>query len=63
MPVLDDLLSLLRCPHCGGALERAGDAVRCADGHSFDLARQGYLSLLARRRRSRGRHGGDGGRS
>lgn len=46
MPVLDDLLSLLRCPHCGGALERAGDAVRCADGHSFDLARQGYLSLL-----------------
>ena len=47
MPVLDDLLPLLRCPHCGGALERAGDAVRCPDGHSFDLARQGYLSLLA----------------
>ena len=47
MPVLDDLLPLLRCPHCGGALERAGDSVRCADGHSFDLARQGYLSLLA----------------
>jgi 23S rRNA (guanine745-N1)-methyltransferase len=46
VPVLDDLLPLLRCPHCGGALGRAGDAVRCPDGHSFDLARQGYLSLL-----------------
>jgi 23S rRNA (guanine745-N1)-methyltransferase len=44
---LDELLPLLRCPHCGAALERAGAGVRCAAGHSFDLARQGYLSLLA----------------
>ena len=46
---LDDVLPLLRCPHCVADLgrEQAGDAVRCADGHTFDVARQGYLSLLA----------------
>jgi 23S rRNA (guanine745-N1)-methyltransferase len=44
--VLDDVLDVLRCPHCGAALARQGGAVRCAAGHSFDVARQGYLSLL-----------------
>ncbi|WP_407655961.1 putative RNA methyltransferase [Capillimicrobium parvum] len=38
---------MLRCPHCGGALSRAGAVVRCERGHAFDVARQGYLSLLA----------------
>jgi 23S rRNA (guanine745-N1)-methyltransferase len=49
VPPLDDVLPLLRCPHCGAALGRGegGDAVHCADGHTFDVARQGYLSLLA----------------
>jgi 23S rRNA (guanine745-N1)-methyltransferase len=49
VPALDDVLALLRCPHCGAALGRgeADDAVRCDDGHTFDVARQGYLSLLA----------------
>jgi 23S rRNA (guanine745-N1)-methyltransferase len=48
---LDRALPLLRCPHCGATLARApGGAaatVRCSAGHSFDIARQGYLSLLA----------------
>jgi 23S rRNA (guanine745-N1)-methyltransferase len=48
VPALDDLLPLLRCPHCSAGLERAGEAVRCEAGHSFDVARQGYLSLLGR---------------
>jgi 23S rRNA (guanine745-N1)-methyltransferase len=47
MAALDDVLPLLRCPACGAALARQGAAVRCAAGHSFDVARQGYLSLLA----------------
>jgi 23S rRNA (guanine745-N1)-methyltransferase len=47
VPALDDLLGLLRCPHCGGVLSRADAAVACPNGHSFDVARQGYLSLLA----------------
>jgi 23S rRNA (guanine745-N1)-methyltransferase len=46
-PVIDDFLPLLGCPHCGGELSRAsGGPVRCAAGHSFDVARHGYLSLL-----------------
>jgi 23S rRNA (guanine745-N1)-methyltransferase len=44
--VLDDVLGYLRCPHCGGALARAGPSLRCGTGHSFDIARQGYVSLL-----------------
>jgi 23S rRNA (guanine745-N1)-methyltransferase len=44
--VLDDVLGYLRCPHCGGALARAGSSLRCETGHSFDIARQGYVSLL-----------------
>jgi 23S rRNA (guanine745-N1)-methyltransferase len=44
---LDEVLGVLRCPACGGALERRAGAVGCARGHSFDVARQGYLSLVA----------------
>jgi 23S rRNA (guanine745-N1)-methyltransferase len=41
-----DVIGLLRCPHCGGGLSQAGAALRCARGHSFDVARQGYVNLL-----------------
>ena len=44
--MLDDVLALLCCPHCGLSLEAGGGSVRCPNGHSFDVARQGYLSLL-----------------
>jgi 23S rRNA (guanine745-N1)-methyltransferase len=37
---------LLACPHCGSNLEAAGKALRCARGHSFDVARQGYVGLI-----------------
>lgn len=38
----------IRCPHCQQVLERLSDSktLRCAQGHSFDLARQGYANLL-----------------
>ncbi len=36
----------LRCPVCGGALSLRGKTVSCAGGHSFDLAREGYVNLL-----------------
>jgi 23S rRNA (guanine745-N1)-methyltransferase len=58
MAALDDVLGLLRCPACGEPLARAGGTVRCVAGHSFDVARQGYLSLLAG---GRGRHSAPGG--
>jgi 23S rRNA (guanine745-N1)-methyltransferase len=44
---LDLVLSILRCPVCGGELSRAESTLRCPDGHSFDVARQGYASLTA----------------
>ncbi|MEA2420691.1 MAG: rRNA (guanine745-N1)-methyltransferase [Thermoleophilaceae bacterium] len=57
MPALDNVLPLLRCPLCATTLARDGAAaaVRCGEGHSFDVARQGYLSLLA----GEGAHTGD----
>jgi 23S rRNA (guanine745-N1)-methyltransferase len=45
-PMLADVLPLLRCPHCGRSLAAGEASVRCPAGHSFDIARQGYLSLL-----------------
>jgi 23S rRNA (guanine745-N1)-methyltransferase len=45
--VLDDALGLLVCPHCGAGLDRAGGSAACENGHSFDVGRPGYLSLLA----------------
>lgn len=44
--VLDDVIPYLACPHCGAGLARVGAALRCRAGHSFDIARQGYVSLL-----------------
>lgn len=44
--MLDDVLHLLACPHCGAALSRSEGSVACASGHSFDIAREGYVSLL-----------------
>jgi len=45
--VLPELVAMLRCPHCGNALRLADRTALCASGHAFDLARQGYLNLLA----------------
>jgi 23S rRNA (guanine745-N1)-methyltransferase len=48
--VIDQVLEFLRCPQCpsdrSGALSRAGGVLRCDCGHSFDIARAGYVSLL-----------------
>jgi 23S rRNA (guanine745-N1)-methyltransferase len=45
MPALADALAALRCPVCGSPLAGQHNAVRCARGHSFDIARQGYVNL------------------
>jgi 23S rRNA (guanine745-N1)-methyltransferase len=46
----------LACPYCEGPLRAVADgaALRCPVGHSFDVARQGYVSLLARQARASG---------
>ena len=38
--------ALLVCPLCGDDLAMRERALRCGGGHSFDLARQGYVNLL-----------------
>ncbi len=37
---------LLVCPQCRAPLVAAGATMRCAAGHAFDIARQGYVNLL-----------------
>lgn len=39
-------LAYLRCPVCGGIFSREGSLLRCANNHSFDLAKEGYVNLL-----------------
>ena len=49
---------LLRCPICRLDLAAAAGALACRNRHSFDLAREGYVNLLAGGRR-RPAEGGD----
>ena len=36
----------LICPICGKELNKTDKSYACPDGHSFDIARQGYVNLL-----------------
>ena len=45
--MLDDVVALLRCPVCAADLVLDGGSLLCPDRHRFDIARQGYVSLLA----------------
>jgi 23S rRNA (guanine745-N1)-methyltransferase len=38
--------ALLVCPICRDSLALTGNCLRCPNGHSYDLARQGYVNLL-----------------
>lgn len=48
-----EIVNRLRCPVCAGPLGSAtagtAQALRCPRGHSFDIARQGYVNLLTGR--------------
>ncbi len=37
---------MLICPVCGKSLEQINRTMRCLDGHSFDVAKEGYVNLL-----------------
>ncbi|HEX4483387.1 MAG TPA: methyltransferase domain-containing protein [Solirubrobacteraceae bacterium] len=54
LQALDDVAERLRCPNCTAALSLAGNALRCANGHSFDVAREGYVALAPPRRKLAG---------
>ncbi|MFC7382048.1 putative RNA methyltransferase [Sphaerisporangium rhizosphaerae] len=44
--MLADVIPYLLCPVCRGDLALAGGVVRCGQGHAYDVAKQGYVSLL-----------------
>ena len=44
--MLDAVVPYLTCAYCEAALARDGGSLRCRAGHSFDIARQGYVSLI-----------------
>ncbi|HEY3753527.1 MAG TPA: rRNA (guanine-N1)-methyltransferase [Pseudonocardiaceae bacterium] len=43
----DRVIQALTCPVCGRGLAHSGGSLRCPTGHTFDIARQGYVNLLA----------------
>ncbi|MGI5352933.1 putative RNA methyltransferase [Streptomyces sp. CA-250714] len=43
---------VVRCPVCRDALEVAERSLRCPQRHTFDVARQGYVSLLSGAKRT-----------
>jgi 23S rRNA (guanine745-N1)-methyltransferase len=43
-------ISLLACPLCHTGLKQIGAALKCDNGHSFDMAKEGYVNLLAQKR-------------
>ena len=45
--MLADVVRLLHCPTCTGALRPSPGSLRCNENHTFDVARQGYVNLLA----------------
>ncbi|MBE6616968.1 MAG: hypothetical protein E7627_03345 [Ruminococcaceae bacterium] len=43
---MTDILSIIKCPVCGGKLKRIEKSLVCENRHSFDVAKQGYVNLL-----------------
>lgn len=52
-------MDLLCCPVCKGLLRREEKRYCCQAGHSFDIAKQGYVNLLQSQRSSSRTHGDD----
>lgn len=46
---LEAVVDVLECPLCGGAFTVESGGLRCPDGHRFDIAKQGYVSVLGGR--------------
>ncbi len=40
------ILGCIRCPLCAGSLNREGASLLCGAGHTFDVAKAGYVNLL-----------------
>lgn len=49
MAPVDDFLAWLICPVCAGSLSRSEHALVCPEGHTANIAKQGYVTLLGPR--------------
>ncbi|HEY0936615.1 MAG TPA: methyltransferase domain-containing protein [Trebonia sp.] len=49
MAALSTVMAAVRCPVCASPVQLGDGEVRCERGHSFNIARQGYVSLVAGR--------------
>lgn len=47
---VNQAFDILTCPLCKSAFKQSGAALTCARGHSFDIAREGYINLLSQKR-------------
>lgn len=47
--MLPEVLTALACPLCRAPLSQEGPALRCGAGHTFDVARSGYVNFLVGR--------------
>ena len=55
------MTSIFRCPICGAPLTREERVYRCAAGHSYDIAKEGYTHLLPPNRKHSAAPGDDKG--
>ena len=55
------MTSLFCCPICGAPLAREERVYRCAAGHSYDIAKEGYTHLLPPNRKHSAAPGDDKG--
>lgn len=55
--VWEKAASFLRCPVCNAELKYVHNALVCQRGHSFDIAREGYVNFLLTNRQSLRRRG------
>lgn len=46
--MLAEVVDCLACPYCGQPLAAGDGSLGCPAGHAFDVARQGYVTLLPR---------------
>lgn len=52
-------MTIFRCPNCGRPLAREPHRLACPAGHSFDLAKSGYVNLLLSHGAGPKHHGDD----
>ncbi len=55
------ILDFIRCPVCGERLHPTEGSILCPNGHTYDIARQGYVNFLPPGKASNPRSGDDRG--